>query len=144
MSRKSDSGESQCLPNLSPVEVGKLCIKLYFSFLLDLLAEGCINFLFKEALKGEAFSSSLFSPLCLISYRVLIIGGNLLDRVRALGIFVQGTGNKITTSFHINTKLSPKRQQPVPTSVWTGGPRREHAGFRCKLRRVLRWVRKLS
>lgn len=64
----------------------------------------------------EAFSSRLFTPLCLVSYGVLIIGRNLLDGVCALGILIQGTGNEITTSFHKNIKLSPGRQQPVPTS----------------------------
>lgn len=38
MIRKSDSGDSQCLPNLSLAEVGKLHIKLYLSFPLAFLA----------------------------------------------------------------------------------------------------------
>jgi hypothetical protein len=63
----------------------------------------------------EAFSSRLFTPWCLISYRVLIIDRNLLDGVCALGILVPETGNEITTSFHVNMKLSPRRQQSVPT-----------------------------
>lgn len=79
----------------------------------------------KEELKGRRlFSSRLFGPLCLISYGVLIIGGNLLDEVCALGIFVQGTGNEITTSFQRNIQLSPRRQPLMPTadtSWWPPG-----------------------
>lgn len=62
-----------------------------------------------------------------VSYRVLIIDGNLLDGVCAPDIFVQETGNEITTSFHINIKLSPRRQQPEPTADMNWGP----LGARC-------------
>ena len=69
----------------------------------------------KEELEGgRLFSSRLVGPLCLISYGVLIIGGNLLDEMCALGIFVQVTGNEITTSFQRNIQLSPRRQPLMP------------------------------
>lgn len=55
---------------------------------------------------------------------MLIIGGNLLDEVCALGIFVQETGNEITTSFQRNIQLSPRRQPLMPmadTNWWPPG-----------------------
>lgn len=44
MIRKSDSGESQFLPNLSPAKVGKLHIKLFLSFLSAFPAAGVSTF----------------------------------------------------------------------------------------------------
>lgn len=58
MIRRSDSSESQSLPNLSLAEVGKLYIKLYLSFPSAFLAEGCAYNSLKETLKGQR----LFPP----------------------------------------------------------------------------------
>lgn len=119
------------------------CTLSFLFLLLSLRCQRMCQLFVKGSTQGrEAFSSRLFTPWCLISYRVLIIDRNLLDGVCALGILVPETGNEITTSFHVNMKLSPRRQQSVPTLDVNWWPLGSMLAF-C-LWRVLRWVRKLS
>ena len=64
MIRNSDSGEFQCLPNLFPAQVGKLHVKLFLSFPSAFPAEEGVNFLLKQAVKGERLFPPGYSVPC--------------------------------------------------------------------------------
>lgn len=144
MIRRSDSGESQSLPNLSPAEVGKLCIKLYLSFPSAFLAEGCAYDLLKEALKRQR----LFPPGSSVPCVCFLQSANYWWKLVRWSLCIRHlcTRNRkwnyhfISQKYQVVTKKATNRAnfRYELGTLW------EYHESRFGFKRVLRWVRKRS
>lgn len=80
--------------------------------------------------REKYFPLGFFSPSCLISYGVLIIGRNPRDEAYSLGNLCRASKSEVTIPLHRKLKPSPVGKIALAASHTDGLPVRNCAGFR--------------